>query len=58
VTADETVYIGDSEIDIETAANAGVACISVAWGFRERDWLISHGAKTIIDSPEELESFL
>jgi len=58
VTADESVYIGDSEVDIETAANAGVDCVSVTWGFRDRDCLISHGAKTMIDSPEELADLL
>jgi phosphoglycolate phosphatase len=58
VKAGETIYVGDSEVDIETAANAGVDCISVTWGFRDRDWLKSHGAKTIIDSPEELAALL
>ena len=54
VTADESVYVGDSEVDIETAVNAGVECISVTWGFRDYDWLISHGAKTIVDLPGDL----
>jgi phosphoglycolate phosphatase len=58
VKADESVYIGDSEVDIETALNAGVDCISVAWGFRDRDWLKNHGTKTIIDSPWELAALL
>jgi phosphoglycolate phosphatase len=58
VTANESVYIGDSEVDIETALNTGVDCISVAWGFRDRNWLNSHGAKTIVDSPGELAALL
>jgi phosphoglycolate phosphatase len=58
VKAGESVYIGDSEVDIETALNAGVDCISVAWGFRDRNWLNSHGAKTIVDSPGELAALL
>ncbi|MDD4924098.1 MAG: HAD-IA family hydrolase [Dehalococcoidales bacterium] len=58
VPGEEAIYIGDSEVDIETAKNAGVDCISVAWGFRDRDWLVSHGAKTIVDSPEELAALL
>jgi phosphoglycolate phosphatase len=57
-TADEAVYVGDSEVDIETAKNAGVDCISVTWGFRDRDWLIGHGAGIIIDYPEEILSLL
>ena len=58
VTTEEAVYIGDSEVDIETAANAGVDCITVTWGFRDRDWLIGHGAGKIVSSPSELLSFL
>lgn len=53
-TEDRTIYVGDSTVDIQTAKNAGVECISVSWGFCERDVLISSGANTIIDSPEEL----
>ena len=48
------VYVGDSDVDIETAANAGLPCISVLWGFRDRDFLIQHGAKTFISAPSEL----
>lgn len=40
-----TVYVGDSEVDIDTAANAGIDCILVSWGFRTREFLIEHGAK-------------
>ena len=48
------VYVGDSDVDIQTAANAGLPCISVLWGFRDRDFLIQHGAKTLISTPREL----
>jgi phosphoglycolate phosphatase len=48
------VYVGDSDVDIETAQNAGLPCISVLWGFRDRDFLIQHGAKTFISAPSEL----
>ena len=48
------VYVGDSDVDIETARNAGLPCISVLWGFRDRDFLIQHGAKTFISAPQEL----
>ena len=50
----ETVYVGDSEVDLKTAAAAGVDCISVAWGFRSRELLEDVGAKTIISKPSEL----
>lgn len=52
----EAVYIGDSDVDIMTAQNAGLDCISVSWGFRDREFLVSHGGTTIIDKPEELET--
>ena len=56
-TAEETVYIGDSETDVATAKNAGVACISVTWGFRDRDLLIESGATTFVDKPKEILAF-
>ncbi|MCR5314825.1 MAG: HAD family hydrolase [Bacteroidaceae bacterium] len=51
---DEAVYVGDSEVDLATAHNASLPCIAVSWGFRDKDFLIEQGAKTIIDSPSEL----
>ena len=48
------VYVGDSDVDIQTAANAGLPCISVLWGFRDKDFLLQHGAKTFISAPHEL----
>ena len=48
------VYVGDSDVDIETARNSGLPCISVLWGFRDRDFLLQHGAKTFISNPSEL----
>ena len=50
------VYVGDSDVDILTARNAGIPCISVLWGFRDRDFLLSHGAQTFIAHPAELLS--
>lgn len=58
VTADECVYVGDSDVDIQTAKNAGIPCISVTWGFRDRDFLIENGAGCLIDKPEELLQYL
>ena len=48
------VYIGDSDVDIDTARNCGMPCISVLWGFRDRDFLIEHGATTLVKTPEEI----
>ena len=54
----EAVYIGDSEIDIQTAANSGLDCISVSWGFRSKAFLQAHGAAAIAESIEELKDIL
>ena len=54
VGKENAVYVGDSDVDIQTARNAGLPCISVLWGFRDRDFLISHGAQTFITHPAEL----
>jgi phosphoglycolate phosphatase len=51
---EETVYVGDSEVDLQTAANSGLDAIAVSWGFRDREFLKKNGAKTMIDKPEEL----
>lgn len=56
--ADGAVYIGDSDVDIETAANAGLPCISVLWGFRDADFLKAHGAVCFAESPERLGELL
>ena len=53
-----TVYVGDSEVDIQTANNALVPCISVTWGFKDREFLIKNGATVLVDSVEELLSVL
>lgn len=53
-TKERSVYVGDSEVDIETAKNAGIDCISVAWGFRSREQLVSYGAGCIVGDAAEL----
>lgn len=58
VTAAETVYIGDSDVDVATAKNAGTDCISVAWGFRDEVFLRAHGASCVAHSGEELADFI
>ena len=54
IGADKCIYIGDSEVDILTAKNAGVPCISVTWGFRDEPDLLSAGAGLLCRTPEEL----
>ena len=49
-----TVYIGDSEVDLATARNAGLPCISVSWGFRDEAELLAAGAGPLVSTPEEL----
>lgn len=56
VGKDGAVYIGDSDVDIETARNSGLPCISVLWGFRDKEFLIEHGATTLITEPSQLLS--
>ena len=58
VAPEDCVYIGDSDVDVQTAANAGTACIAVSWGFRDRACLIAAGAPRIADTPEELLAML
>ena len=48
------LYVGDSEVDIDTARNAAIDCVCVSWGFRSREQLRAAGAATIIDLPWEL----
>lgn len=54
----EALYVGDSEVDILTAIHANIECISVTWGFKDRDFLIAQGAKILVDTVEELERLL
>lgn len=51
---EEVVYIGDSEVDVESAKNAGTALIAVSWGFRDKAELVAAGATRIVDTTEEL----
>lgn len=55
---ERALYVGDSEVDIETARNAGIPCVTVLWGFRDRDFLMRSGAETCIDRPSGLLDFI
>ncbi|MGN1137587.1 MAG: HAD family hydrolase [Oscillospiraceae bacterium] len=50
----EAVYIGDSDVDFETAVNAELPCISVLWGFRDEEFLRSKGASLFVHKPSEI----
>ena len=54
VSSKDAVYIGDSDVDIETARNSGLPCISVLWGFRDKSFLEAHGAEMFVTSPMEI----
>ena len=54
LTAESAVYIGDSDVDIRTAENCGMDCISVTWGLRDEDFLVENGAKDLVRTPSEL----
>ena len=54
VDKEGAVYIGDSDVDIMTAKNSGMPCMSVLWGFRDKEFLLEHGATTLISQPEEM----
>ena len=54
----DTVYVGDSEVDIQTAKNAGIPCISVTWGFKDREFLVQNGATHLVSTIEELQKLL
>ena len=51
---DGAVYVGDSDVDVMTAKNSRIPCISVLWGFRDKNFLLAHGATTFVSSPAEL----
>ncbi len=55
---DEAVYVGDSDVDVATARAAGLPCISVLWGFRDRDFLLASGAEVLAERPEEIPDLL
>ncbi len=57
-TREEAVYVGDSDVDLATAQNAGLPCISVLWGFRDKEFLVEHGATTFVAKPNEITSVL
>ena len=58
VSPEETVYVGDSEVDVQTAKNAGLCCLAVSWGFRSEACLREAGAEHVFATPAALEKAL
>ena len=58
VSKEEAVYIGDSDVDLATARNSGLPCISVLWGFRDKSFLTEHGATTLAERPQDIPAIL
>ena len=54
----DAVYVGDSDVDVLTAKNSDLDMVAVTWGFRDKDFLIEHGATTFIDTPDQLLALL
>lgn len=55
---DKAVFVGDSEVDIQTAKNAGLKCISVTYGYKSKDFLLNNGAEFLADTPGEILKFV
>ncbi len=55
---EDGVYIGDSDVDLATAINAGMDCISVTWGFRDAGFLKEQGAVTLAENPKDLKEMI
>jgi len=58
IGADRCIYVGDSEVDVLTAKNAGVPCLSVLWGFRDKAVLKEAGAEHFCEYPRDLLKIL
>lgn len=55
---EDAVYVGDSDVDIMTAKNSKMPCISVTWGFRDEKFLLENGATILINTPSEIYSHI
>ena len=56
--AAKCIYVGDSEVDVATARNAGVKCLSVLWGFRDKQCLMDAGAEYFCESPDQMAEMI
>jgi phosphoglycolate phosphatase len=53
-TTEGAVYVGDSDVDIRTAENCSMDCLSVTWGLRDEEFLLANGATTLVRTPSDL----
>lgn len=58
VKKEDCLYIGDSEVDVKTAINAGVDLVAVTWGYRQEEILINAGAKALVSTPKEILNYV
>ncbi len=58
IGAENTIYVGDSEVDLQTTKNSGISCCIVSWGFRDKSYLAACGAEEIVSDIEELRAKL
>ena len=58
IGVEKCIYVGDSEVDIQVAKNAGMPCLTVLWGFRDEDYLLENGAEHICRDPKTLAKTL
>lgn len=58
ISNQQAVFIGDSDVDIQTGNNSHITSIGVSWGFRGKEFLINHGASIVVDNPNELLDIL
>lgn len=58
IGVERCIYVGDSEVDLLTSKNAGVECIAVLWGFRDKEMLLENGAIHLCETPEQMVQML
>lgn len=58
VEKEDCLYIGDSEVDVKTAINAGVDLVAVTWGYRSKEVIINAGAEILADTPKEILNYV
>ena len=58
LSADEVLFVGDSEADVQTAINAGIRCLACEWGFRSKEQLIEAGAEILIQQPWQILEYI
>ena len=55
---EEVLFMGDTRVDMETATAAGMVPVGVLWGFRPKEELLAHGAKYLLEQPQDVLQYL